>query len=301
MFRRLRFTPSVFADAFIKEMAQKGFRSRSFALLMGIFFVLWMILNITTSENVQLALYSPKLIASALLGNELDLTSKCQLMKKNHYFCIGTSDICGPMDEYTSRGKPNDGELCRKLNEMGSDKCSRHNYPDYYHYFFKKISNRKLNILEIGLGSQVDPRFKSQMKKNFTIGGSQRVWRDYFTNSQIFGADVNPDIIFEEERLKTFHVDITKNETLNAMFDKIGVQLDILIDDSLHEPGPQENLLSVAFEKIKPGGFYIVEDVSSETFCDKALQSYLRRGFKSFAFIRTNKIYDSVLSIIKKP
>ena len=38
-------------------------------------------------------------------------------------------------------------------------------------------------------------------------GASLRVWRDYFPNAIIYGADIDKDILFAEERIKTFYID----------------------------------------------------------------------------------------------
>ena len=227
----------------------------------------------------------------------------CHDLNKSNlaYFCIGYSAICDQVDEFYKQEKTKDDKLCNLFNALGSDKCTRHKYGYLYDFLFKEIRYQKLNILEIGLGSVEDKRFKSQMSKRYTPGASQRAWREYFPNSQIFGADINPDILFQEERIKTYYADITKNGTLRKMFDEIAVPLDIFIDDSLHEPGPQKNLFSVAFEKVKPGGFYVVEDIMMQTLCEEHYQHYIDLQLKDFAFIRREKfVNDGILSVVRK-
>ena len=235
------------------------------------------------------------------MNTRLNKTLCHKLVKSNlAYFCIGYSAICDQVDGVYAEEKAKDEKLCNLLNRLGSDKCIQHDYAYLYDFLFKNIRHERLNILELGLGSVEDKRFPSQMMAKYTTGASHRAWREYFPNSQIFGADVNPDSVFQEERITTYYADITKNDTLNRMFHQIVVPLDILIDDSLHRPGAQKNLFSVAFHKVKPGGLYIVEDIGKTVLCEEHYQHYIDIGLKDFAFIRTNKVGDSIVSVAVK-
>ena len=81
------------------------------------------------------------------------------------------------------------------------------------------------------------------------VGGSVRAWKSYFKRAQIYGADINPNIMFEETRLKTYTVDIENTTSIRKMFRNIGQKLDIFVDDSLHEPKAQATLLSIAYDE----------------------------------------------------
>ena len=159
-----------------------------------------------------------------------------------------------------------------------------------------------MEVLEIGIGSQ-SLQFTFTMSSKFTIGASQRAWRDYFPKSQIYAADIDPDVLFQEERIKSFYVDILKNKTLHEMIEKIGSKLDILVDDSLHSVEGQNNLISVAYDWIKPGGYYVVEDVVIDTICTEMIKTLLKNGINDFAYVKTADTHhkDSVLQIIRKP
>ena len=213
-----------------------------------------------------------------------------------HYWCVGSHSICSPLDEYVKAGKPNDGTLCKLLNEYGSDKCTRHNYGAFYDFFFKRLRMEHLKVLEFGLGP-LSPRFQDP-NRSYTIGASQRSWREYFPNSVIFGADIRKNGLFQQQRLKTFYADITKSDTLKTLFDSIGSPLDILVDDSWHSADAQKTLFSVAYPQMKPGGLYMVEDITAEV-CGELLTSYSKLS-SDIAFIH---IYNSgdTISLIRKP
>ena len=62
-------------------------------------------------------------------------------------------------------------------------------------------------------------------------------------------------------------VNISDKESTRRMFDHVG-NVNIFVDDSLHQPRAQESLLNVAYDYVRPGGFYFVEDVKPEDACN---------------------------------
>ena len=50
---------------------------------------------------------------------------------------------------------------------------------------------------------------------------SLRAWRDYFKNAKIFGADVDKDCLFNEDRIKTFYVDQSDKDSVINMWKQI--------------------------------------------------------------------------------
>ena len=67
-------------------------------------------------------------------------------------------------------------------------------------------------------------------------GASLRMWRDYFYNANIYGADIDKGILFNEDRINTYFVDQLDSETIKSMWNNIGLKdFDIIIDDGLHE------------------------------------------------------------------
>mgnify|MGYP006143864881 CR=1 FL=1 len=66
-----------------------------------------------------------------------------------------------------------------------------HNYANYYFDLFGDIKNEVKLVFECGIGS-LDENVISNMKERGTIpGASLKVWRDYFKNAFIFGADID--------------------------------------------------------------------------------------------------------------
>lgn len=96
-------------------------------------------------------------------------------------------------------------------------------------------------------------------------GASLRVWKDYFANAEIYGADVDKNILFTEDRIKTFEVDQTKKDSVEKMWQQINKRdFDIIIDDGLHNYEAGITLFENSFEKLRKNGIYIIEDVSNK-------------------------------------
>ena len=80
-----------------------------------------------------------------------------------------------------------------------------HTYTDYYSSLFDHTRQNIKKIFECGIGTN-NPEIPSSMGKKYDPGGSLKVWRDYFPNAKIYGADIDKEILFETERIKTFYV-----------------------------------------------------------------------------------------------
>ena len=125
------------------------------------------------------------------------------------------------------------------MNKHLSDKGNLnniHNYTNMYHAMFNKIRHEKLNVFEVGIGS-VDENVAFHMNfshKDYSPLASLKGWRDYFINSKIFGADIDTSILDNEERIKTFFVDMLSKDTIFLMWKKINQKMDIIIDDGFH-------------------------------------------------------------------
>ena len=68
--------------------------------------------------------------------------------------------------------------MYKVFNRFKSDKLE-HGYVDVYLNFLKKLKNKKLKILEIGVAD----------------GKSSQAWSHYFKNSLIIGIDIKKMII----------------------------------------------------------------------------------------------------------
>jgi hypothetical protein len=193
-------------------------------------------------------------------------------------------------------------ELCHIMNKYGSDKGNGwHNYTIIYTELFKNIKDNHLNIFEVGLGTNnID--VPSNMGVNGKPGASLFGWREYFLNSNIYGADIDKRILFQDERISTYFVDQLDSNLIKKMWQKIDKKFDIMIDDGLHTFEANIKFFENSYENLNEGGIYIIEDILIDKDLDKMKKYFESKNYKYQILnipISRNK-FDNVLVIIYK-
>jgi hypothetical protein len=158
--------------------------------------------------------------------------------------------------------------LCEIMGRNRSDKGhkditkSGHNYTTFYYSIFQSLRDKKLRVFELGLGTN-NVKLPSNMGVNGRPGASLYGWQEFFPKSFIFGADIDRDILFNTDRIKTFFCDQTKPEIIKKMWDESHLQenFDIIIEDGLHTFNANVCFFENSIHKLKAGGFYIIEDI----------------------------------------
>jgi len=132
--------------------------------------------------------------------------------------------------------------------------------------FIKRDNKQILVNVGHGYGRAYDKHLYSgreSVKKVLEIGtrqGSVMLWLDYFPNAKIYGIDlIDPKV--SHERFTYENVDQSNRAQLEKFFDENGSDFDIIVDDGLHAAYEQQVSLDVCFDKVTPGGFYIIEDM----------------------------------------
>jgi SAM-dependent methyltransferase len=159
--------------------------------------------------------------------------------------------------------------LCEIMGRNKSDKGSLditkswHNYTTFYYNIFKDIADKELRIFELGIGTN-DISIESNMGIDGRPGASLYGWSEFFKNSQIFGADIDKKILFNTDRIHTFYCDQTNPNAIKNMWDNeelLRDKFDIIIEDGLHELNANICFFENSIHKLKPGGYYIIEDI----------------------------------------
>ncbi len=202
-------------------------------------------------------------------------------------------------------------ELC---DLHGSDKGSRgdrptpypwrpHNYADLYAQLFDHCRAAVGLVFECGIGS-ADLSMPCNMGLKGRPGASLRVWRDYFPNAEVYGADIDDKILFEEDRIRTYHVDQTSSSSIEAMWQAIGRDgFDLMIDDGLHEVDGGIPLFERSIDRLAPGGVYIIEDVRPDQLPVYSAYFAAREYRASIVVLRREprEMAQNNLVIVRKP
>jgi hypothetical protein len=149
-------------------------------------------------------------------------------------------------------------ELCKLAFKYGADKCPQlnHMYTPYYYELLKDKKETFRKVLEVGVGDNAHiSHFPGAV-----VGASLRMWRDFFPNAWVYGADIKPECVFEDERLSSYYCNELREEDLKNLIAKTGTDLDLVVDDARHNPGSQMFLFKTLMPKLKKEVIYIIED-----------------------------------------
>ena len=104
----------------------------------------------------------------------------------------------------------------------------------------------------------------------YQAGASLRMWRDFFPNAQIHGADISPKAMFKSHRIETHLCNETKSCDIERLLMKTGFDIDLFIDDGSHRMRHQLYLCKTIMPLLKKSVVYIIEDVGyEESLCKK--------------------------------
>jgi hypothetical protein len=131
-----------------------------------------------------------------------------------------------------------------------------HSYTSFYYDLFKDKRESIKKVLELGTGTPDTMKIEG-----YQVGGGLRMWRDFFPNAQIYGADIRPDSVFKDDRIETFLCDLSRKDDLLDLINKTGTDVDVLIDDASHKKEHQILAALTLMPLLKKDVIYIIEDI----------------------------------------
>ncbi len=138
------------------------------------------------------------------------------------------------------------------LNDLGlkyqTDKASwHHDYLNFYERFLREIRDSEVSVLEIGV----------------LHGQSIAMWAEYFRKGKIVGLDNNPNAKqHETARVRIEIADQSSAADLVRIAATHG-PFDLILDDGSHIWEHQIVTLRTLFPFVKPGRYYILEDIDT--------------------------------------
>lgn len=156
-----------------------------------------------------------------------------------------------PLTSYTAR-QAKIGITSRSPDE--TDRGGWRGYDRVYSKYLKQFEGCKFKMLEIGIYD----------------GYGLLAWRRYFPSAELHGLDIihHPahlqrwdDIVREYPQVSSVRRHYFDSTNSDHWLEFYGKQFDVIIDDGGHHPITQLNTLKNAWQFIKPGGLYFIEDV----------------------------------------
>lgn len=145
------------------------------------------------------------------------------------------------------------GNLIRLGELFKTDKWGGHWYLQHYQTHFRALRNKRLNLLEIGVGGYADPNLG---------GNSLRMWKAYFPHANIFGIDVYDKRKLEEKRIRIFQGSQVDELFLRNVVEQIG-GIDIVVDDGSHINAHVIRTFEMLFPLLRNPGIYVIEDTQT--------------------------------------
>jgi len=119
-------------------------------------------------------------------------------------------------------------------------------FTPFYDKFLNKHRNEFKNVLEIGV----------------LFGNSLLCWSEYFSNAKIYGFDIDTSRVLDcANKFTILQGDQSKREDLQNLISSSCDSFDLIIEDGGHKMHQQQISLGFLFEKVKSGGYFILEDI----------------------------------------
>jgi hypothetical protein len=191
------------------------------------------------------------------------------------------------------------------MTRFGSDKAWN-GYTPVYSALFRERCDQHLRILELGLGSN-NPDVLSNMGVFGAPGASLRGWRQIFPHAQVYGADIDRDILFEEDRIKTFFCNQLDPASIRQLWSNPELRggADIIIEDGLHTLEANISFLEESLDHLRPGGTYVTEDIGWDHFNEgyDRLEGIYSRQYPTyeFAFVTLADRGFNNLLVVRRP
>ena len=163
-------------------------------------------------------------------------------------------------------------ELCELAFKYGADKCPQigHAYTPFYYEYLKDKRQSIRKVLEVGIGN----RRQIKYIPGVVIGASIRMWRDFFPNAHIYGADNAKESFFTDDRITTYFCDETKKEDILKLVENTGTDIDLVVDDACHHFSNQIFLFQTLMPLLNKGVIYIIEDCRRTRMISKMFPEY---------------------------
>jgi hypothetical protein len=143
--------------------------------------------------------------------------------------------------------------LTELAQEFGSDKWGVHRYTPHYERHFAHLRDRKMLVLELGIGGY------AREKQG---GASLKMWKWFFPKARVVGVDIKDKSFVNEPRIRAFQGSQTDRRLMRRIVKRFGAPT-IVIDDGSHLPPHVIKSFEILFPMLEDGGLYVIEDIQT--------------------------------------
>ena len=159
------------------------------------------------------------------------------------------------------------------------------NYFNIYENLISKYKNKKITLVEIGVGD----------------GGSLFMWRSFFGNKcRVIGIELNPEAKkLKKNGFEIYIGDQSDKKFWKKFYKKVG-KIDLLIDDGGHTNIQQITTLVESFKNIRDGGMIIIEDTHTSFMKKKGFGNPSKYSLINFSSSIIENLHRRNPNLIKK-
>lgn len=155
--------------------------------------------------------------------------------------------------------------LTELANRVGTDKGTQagaaHGYALVYDMLLAPLRDRPgLELLEMGLAIG-GPELGGPVDRRLTASPSVSMWLEHFPQARMTGFDISDFSGIRHDRFRFVRGDSGKAEDV-ARLCEAEARYDVILDDAAHASYHQQLGLATLIGAVKPGGLYIIEDLS---------------------------------------
>jgi hypothetical protein len=175
------------------------------------------------------------------------------------------------------------------VDNSTTDKNTQHAYLDTYEKLLSPLRDSARQILEIGIGGHA---------------GGLRLFRAYFPNATIHGADITspkPEWgpVLTDERI-ILHAG-TDAYTMDFIREMSSIKFDVIVDDGPHTLESMKVVVTEYSKLLKEGGILIIEDVQDIGWIEELRQvtpEHLKSCVQVYDLRPIKNRYDDILFVI---
>lgn len=179
------------------------------------------------------------------------------------------------------------------VDNTRTDKNTTHSYLPLYQKLLISKKETAKNILEVGV----------------SVGGSIKLWSDFFTNATVYGLDIiNIDNVWEgiknnDKIILYTSTDAYNNDFFITHFLNKNIKCDFMLDDGPHSLESMIQFIKLYSQIMTDDGILIIEDVPWWDWIDilkNTVPENLKQFIKVYDLRQNKNRYDDIVFTIDK-
>jgi hypothetical protein len=176
--------------------------------------------------------------------------------------------------------------------DKGTISGNKHAYTCVYDLLFAGMRNSPIDLLEIGLNLG-GPEHGFDADRVALDVPSVKLWHGYFPNAHVHGVDISDFSAYTDENFTFHRADCGDPDALDRVA-RLAPRCDVVIDDGSHASYHQQLTMLKLFPLVKPGGFYIIEDLDWQPLSyERALPRVPKTRYLLHHFVKNGRLSDT--------